>query len=196
MALNRSRPSLMAALFTAGCTVNAAAPTIAVAPNSPVRAVKLYCSQVTEDPLTCFSLPVCERKFRISSEYHDPDYVFKPEIGDHDGVDIPVPAGTPIFAIADGKVVQVVRVDAQSDKASIVTVRIDADWTYRLVHLSAVAVAEGELVYRGQFVGLSGGEVGKPGSGKYTTGPHLHLDLAFQQNFADPEPFLCRRAER
>ncbi len=196
MSLKRLPLPVMAFAAVCGCAVTAQTPTITVAPNSPVRSSKLYCSLVAEDPLTCFSSPVCERKFRISSEYHDPDYVFKPEIGDHNGVDIPAPVGTPVFAIADGKVVQVIRVDAQSDKASIVKVRVDGDWTYRLVHLSAIAVVEGEFVYRGQFIGLSGGEVGKPGSGVYTNGPHLHLDMTFQESFADPEPLLCRRSDR
>lgn len=51
------------------------------------------------------------------------------------------------------------------------------------LHLSKMKVNEGELVKRGQTIGLSG-QTG------YTLSPHLHLSLRINNNSIDPVKFM------
>jgi hypothetical protein len=99
--------------------------------------------------------------------------------GSHPGVDISVPVGTPIRSMANGIVVSV-KVDS-GGYGKYVTIRHpnvpDADHpgtrttvfsTY--AHLSSQLVAEGQVVRKGEQIGLSG-QTG------FATGPHLHFQL-------------------
>ncbi len=99
--------------------------------------------------------------------------------GSHIGVDIRVPQGTPIRAIANGVVTRVAN-DA-SGFGLLIVIRHphmpDPDNPqYETVlhssyaHLSAQFVKEGETVQKGQEIGLSG----KTG---FATGPHLHFQI-------------------
>lgn len=99
--------------------------------------------------------------------------------GSHVGVDIRVPVGTPIRSIANGIVVSV-----REDKGGfgkLIVVRHPhmpdpENPQYKTVlysnyaHLSAQYVAEGDIVTKGQEIGLSG----KTG---FATGPHLHFQI-------------------
>lgn len=103
--------------------------------------------------------------------------------GYHGGIDISVPVGTPIVAIADGTVVQV----AQAGR--LVGIKITLQhapedtglpvWTYsKYQHLDAFPkFAIGERVKMGQVIGLSGitgttgGHYGESGY------PHLHMNI-------------------
>jgi murein DD-endopeptidase MepM/ murein hydrolase activator NlpD len=98
----------------------------------------------------------------------------------HRGVDIDVPDGTPVHAMARGRVRfagtmrgygQVVWLD---HPGSVITV---------YAHLSALAVREGEEVGNGQVLGLSGH------SGN-VTGPHLHFEIWRHGREVDPVPLL------
>ena len=91
----------------------------------------------------------------------------------HNGIDVSLPQGTPVVALAPGVVR---RVTPLSDPVNGGSVRIRHEGGYQTayVHLSGVFVAEGQQVAGGQPIGLSGGEPGLPGSGR-STGPHLHL---------------------
>lgn len=143
--------------------------------------------------VTCMSDPLAQKasSFRISSHFLDPDHCFTP--GEHHAIDIPAEAGTPVVAPAAGKVVRVV---AGHGSAWQVDVLFGIFWTYTVVHLREIAVVEGEDVLLGQVLGWSGGEVGKPGSGPYTTGAHLHFSMQYDDAFVDPEKYLCRTYPR
>lgn len=99
--------------------------------------------------------------------------------GDHVGVDIRVPIGTPVRSIANG-VVEQVRDDPYGygkfivirhphmpdpDHAGTETVLHSI-----YAHLSDQSVAAGEIVAKGQRIGLSG-QTG------FATGPHLHFQV-------------------
>ena len=85
--------------------------------------------------------------------------------GKHTGVDFAVPVGTPVLAVADGKVV-----NANWGKAYGNQVIITAPKGYVIyAHLNAVRVKPGATVKAGQLIGESGN------SGN-STGPHLHLE--------------------
>ena len=140
--------------------------------------------------VVCLDWPLGPDHRGISAGFHDPSYVFKAKIGDHDAIDLPTGVGTPILAPTFGKVVAVGPV-VDKEHAAGVMVRIDAHWTYFVAHLSRVDVAKGESVRRGQTLGLSGGAVGAPGAGPWTTGPHLHFNLQDDGKSVDPVPYMC-----
>ena len=87
----------------------------------------------------------------------------------HRGFDISAAKGTPILAIDDGEVTRAVRID-RSDAGLWVSVRHSSGVTSRYLHLSRVLVNVGQMVRRGETVGLCGAT----GNAR---GPHLHLDL-------------------
>ena len=138
----------------------------------------------------CLSWPMGDGHRHVSMGFHDPKYVFKKQIGDHDAIDLPADVGTEVRASASGRVVFVNPV-VDKDHASSVRIRFETDWTYDVMHLRRIDVHVGEYVRRGDVIGLSGGKKGAIGSGPYTTGPHLHFNVRHGQEFVDPEPYLC-----
>ena len=91
----------------------------------------------------------------------------------HAGVDWTLPEGTPIVAIADGRVAEIGE-DLQDTRGIFVALEHDSlgPRIYSsYVHLSGFNVARGQGVKRGQVVGF----VGKTGRG--ATYVHLHLNV-------------------
>lgn len=95
----------------------------------------------------------------------------------HYGVDIAAPAGTPVRAMADG-VVALVHEDMFYTGR---TVMIDHGHGLGsiYVHMSAIAVADGERVERGAVIG----RIGQSGR---ATGPHLHWGVTLFSTYLDP----------
>lgn len=99
--------------------------------------------------------------------------------GSHPGVDIRVPVGTPIRSIAAGIVTQV-REDAGGYGQYIVirhphvpdpeNPKKETVLHSVYAHLSSQLVSEGDLVTKGQQIGLSG-------QSGFVTGPHLHFQV-------------------
>lgn len=90
----------------------------------------------------------------------------------HEGTDIAVPVGTPLYASADGVVVRSVgdQLNSKSGWGNYVKIK-HANENYTLLgHLNSVSVKEGDEVKQGQLVGYSGN------SGN-STGPHLHFEF-------------------
>jgi murein DD-endopeptidase MepM/ murein hydrolase activator NlpD len=123
----------------------------------------------------------------INSAFRDPDHPFTP--GKHSGTDIDAPVGIPVLAPAAG-VVDGIRAVGPCEDASV-RVQFGEDWVYAVHHLSRVDVKDGQVVVRGQRLGLSGGEVGALGSGKWTTGPHLHLSMVHERSYVNAINYLC-----
>lgn len=143
------------------------------------------------DEVLCLDWPLGPDHRYVSTAFHDPAYGYKKEIGEHWAIDLPAEVGTPVLASAAGKVVVVEPVKAGA--ASFVIVRFDRQWTYGVMHLSRIDVVRGQPIARGDQLGLSGGAVDAPGSGPYTSGPHLHFSLAYPApaEYVDPAPYLC-----
>jgi len=57
-------------------------------------------------------------------------------------------------------------------------------------HVSAVYVKTDEYVVQGQAIGRTGGTPGTPGSGPWTTGPHLHFEVRSNGLPVNPESYL------
>jgi murein DD-endopeptidase MepM/ murein hydrolase activator NlpD len=95
----------------------------------------------------------------------------------HGGQDYTAPAGTPVKAVAAGKV----RL-AQDFYYSGLTLLVDhgAGLVSQYLHLEKMLVAEGEQVAAGQVIG-------RVGSTGRATGPHLHLGVRLFEQRVDPE---------
>jgi hypothetical protein len=57
-------------------------------------------------------------------------------------------------------------------------------------HVSEFRVAEGEKVFAGQIVALSGATPGTKGAGLMTTGAHLHFEVLKGGKYVDPLDYL------
>ena len=100
----------------------------------------------------------------------------------HNGVDYAAPVGTPVRSVADG---QVEFAGTQNGYGKVIEVRHGKDRTTLYAHLSSIAVAKGQRIEQGQFLGA----VGMTGM---TTGPHLHFE--FRVNGVHQDPLLVARA--
>lgn len=102
----------------------------------------------------------------ITSEYHEQRSGYK-----HNGIDISVPSGTPIKAIANGTVVVVGPADGYGrwvgiDHGIVNGTRVSSEYG----HLSRECVARGTKVKQGDIIAYSGN------TGR-SSGPHLHLTI-------------------
>lgn len=102
----------------------------------------------------------------------------------HYGIDVAIPAGTPVKAPADGRI-SLVAPDLYFTGG---TVMIDHGHGVQSVyaHLSKIEVKVGDLVKQGQVFALSGQ------SGR-ATGPNLHWGVSWFDNHVDPRTLMQRR---
>ncbi len=89
----------------------------------------------------------------------------------HPGIDLKVALGTPVGAVAGGRVVTV-KTDSMLGIHVIIEHRHPADGTFYSIygHLGTATVTEGQDVAPGALIGL----IGMTGN---TSGPHLHLQI-------------------
>ena len=92
--------------------------------------------------------------------FHDPYYF------DHTGVDFPVNIGTPVHATMGGKVVWA----GENGPWGNLVVIENGDYQIWFAHLDSFLVSSGQIVERGEVVGLSG-DTGN------SSGPHLHYAI-------------------
>ena len=107
----------------------------------------------------------------------------------HTGIDLAVPLGTPVFAAADGVVV-LARPMTDASGALVgygnyVVIQHTAGLKTLYGHLLAIGVKEGDVVRRGQLVGL----VGSTGN---STGPHTHFEVRIDNSPIDPMQLLAQ----
>lgn len=99
----------------------------------------------------------------------------------HTGMDFACPPGNPIYATGDGVVVL-----AKYDHSGYGRhVDIDHGFGYvtRYAHMSRLDVEVGQVVRRGDCIGLSGR------SGRIT-GPHLHYEVIYRNNYMNPAWYM------
>ena len=99
----------------------------------------------------------------------------------HTGMDFACPPGNPIYATGDGVVVKV----AHEGKGYGNHVMVDHGFGYRTryAHMSTIIVKEGQAVSRGDCLGYSGR------SGR-CTGPHLHYEVLYRQDYVNPALYM------
>lgn len=98
----------------------------------------------------------------------------------HTGLDLMAACGTPIRAAADGQVVYAA-ISASWGRRVILRHSTSLETGY--AHMSRFLVRQGDVVKRGQILGL----VGTTG---WSTGCHLHFDVIVRGNYVDPAPYL------
>jgi murein DD-endopeptidase MepM/ murein hydrolase activator NlpD len=111
---------------------------------------------------------------------------FTGEAGFHQGIDISLDKGQPVYATADGVV------EAASytgDYGNLIILRHDFGLTTRYGHLSGYAVKLGQEVTRGQVIGY----VGATGR---ATGAHLHYEILANGKLLNPLQLLTRSTNR
>jgi murein DD-endopeptidase MepM/ murein hydrolase activator NlpD len=103
----------------------------------------------------------------------------------HQGVDYAAPTGTPVSAVADGKVVTA---RWSGGFGRLVTIEHDSTYTTMYGHLSSFApgIKEGVMVRQGDLIG-------KVGASGAATGPHLDFRLRKNGVFVNPIPELARQ---
>ena len=101
----------------------------------------------------------------------------------HPGQDIAAPHGTPVFAPADGRVVEA---GWKNGYGQTVVIDHGNGLTTRYGHLSKIEVASGQELKRGEQLGL----VGSTGR---STGPHLHYEVRLGELPVSPSHYLPER---
>jgi murein DD-endopeptidase MepM/ murein hydrolase activator NlpD len=94
----------------------------------------------------------------------------------HQGLDFRVPTGTPVAAMNDGTVLLARPLYYEGN---FVVIDHGQGLLTLYLHLSQFKVKEGDVVKRGDVIGLSGG------TGR-ATGPHLHVAVRWQGTYLDP----------
>ncbi len=100
----------------------------------------------------------------------------------HQGIDVAMPKGTPISAVAAGKVIYSGRA---SGYGNMVVLDHGNGMVTRYAHNQVNLVSVGDTIEAGQEIAL----VGSTGR---STGPHLHFEVLRQGTAIDPSPFLSK----
>ena len=93
--------------------------------------------------------------------------------GTHNGIDFGMKIGTPVKAVADGKVAGAGDTDITCKGASFgrwILIKFTNGLAATYGHLSVISVVEGQTVKAGDIIGYSGNT-------GYSTGPHLHISV-------------------
>jgi len=94
----------------------------------------------------------------------------------HQGVDIPVPIGTKVYAPANGTIVAAY--DTSSTNRCGKLIEIDTGkYLLKFCHLSDWKIRKGDVVKKGQVIGLTG-------DSGVATGPHLHYAISSKSGIA------------
>jgi hypothetical protein len=117
---------------------------------------------------------------RISGVFGSQRYYRGEPAAFHSGVDVAAGAGAPVTAPADAVVV-LAGPPAFSLEGNLVILDHGLGLNSAFLHLSSVAVREGQRVRQGELVG----RVGATGR---TTGPHLHWSVRWGEARVDPAP--------
>jgi murein DD-endopeptidase MepM/ murein hydrolase activator NlpD len=118
--------------------------------------------------------------YRLTSAYGEREHPILGGIRMHEGVDLAVPSGTPIYAPADGLVEMAQRYGSYGNFIKILH---GGEMETRYGHLSAYNVTAGQYVHKGDVIGY----VGATGR---ATGPHLHYEVRIDGHAVNPMPYL------
>ena len=116
------------------------------------------------------------RNYRLTSSYGMRSDPFTGEQSMHQGIDLAAPAGTEVFAAADGTVTAV---GFDPMYGNYIIISHSNNWTSLYGHLLTI-----ETLLRSEV--KSGNLIGRVGSTGYSTGPHLHFELRQDGRAFDP----------
>ncbi|MEO8745751.1 MAG: peptidoglycan DD-metalloendopeptidase family protein [Candidatus Dormiibacterota bacterium] len=122
---------------------------------------------------------------RVTQLFGPTDFTLEPPLGAyahfHTGVDIAAPFGTTVTAAAAGVIVAVGH--SQSGYGNYLVIGHGGGIMTLYGHLLETDVNVGDIVARGQRVGLEG-------STGWSTGPHVHFELRVNDAVVDPMSYL------
>jgi murein DD-endopeptidase MepM/ murein hydrolase activator NlpD len=104
----------------------------------------------------------------------------------HQGQDITVPLGTPIFAPADGVVKRAYYIGGFGNHVKL---GHSSGYTTTFAHLSKIFVRHGQKINRGDIIG----ETGNTGR---STAPHLHYEVHFRGTPKNPIDYFFTQASK
>ncbi len=150
------------------------------------QGIALRASQAMDGTLMpSFEWPV-EATLGVSAHFHDASY--KKRFGmEHEAIDIPVLQGSPIYAAAPGAVV---KVSDNGKGYNSIVISHEGHFSTLYGHVSSFLVKEGDVVFAGEPIALSGGTPGTNGAGRMTTGAHLHFEMLKDGQHVDPLLYL------
>ncbi len=99
----------------------------------------------------------------------------------HAGIDLAGPAGTPIYATADGVVAEAAY--NSGGYGNLIKINHGRGIETRYAHLSSMNVSPGQRITRGQVIG-------RMGSTGRSTGSHLHYEVRIDGRAVNPIPFM------
>lgn len=134
-----------------------------------------------------FINPLGTYKITVSSPFGPRINPVTKQAQNHNGVDLPAPTGTPVYAMADGTVDKVWTLDPTNGNA--IRINHGGGLGSAYLHLSRMDVGQGAVVRAGQ-------QIGAVGSTGRSTGPHLHLMVYRNGVAVDPWPLVTWSAVR
>ncbi|MCF7857916.1 MAG: M23 family metallopeptidase [Candidatus Cloacimonetes bacterium] len=117
---------------------------------------------------------------RISDSYGWRTHPITSNRNFHNGLDIGNKTGTPIYAVADGKISSI---GQQKYFGKYIAVKHKFGYQTNYAHLHKIYVKKGELVKRGQIIA----EMGDSGR---STGAHLHFEVLRYAKYRNPFQYL------
>jgi len=123
--------------------------------------------------------PLTKNSF-ISSPFGVRNSPFTGEHEQHEGMDIPAEAGSPILATGDG---QIIYTGYAPGYGNLIEIDHGQGYTTRYGHAKTVLVKIGDWVKQSQ-------QIATVGSTGRSTGPHLHFEVSFNKVPFDPKVLL------
>lgn len=132
--------------------------------------------------------PVSDQNFKVSSPFGETRMIKgydKPKV--HYGIDIACPVGTDIFAVADGKILQITDFGKNGfGKFMVLQTKFEKDTYYFFyAHLSQFMAKLGAVVEKGTIIA-------KSGNSGFSTGPHLHFQVCVNGLRSEDYSKICR----
>jgi murein DD-endopeptidase MepM/ murein hydrolase activator NlpD len=141
-------------------------------------------SHVASRPFATWRWPV---RGRLTSGYGRRRHPITQDQRFHTGIDLAAPSGTPVRAVAAGRVRRARWARWAGGYGHLVELDHGQGWTTRYAHLQRALVAPERRVAAGEIIAL----VGSTGS---STGPHLHFEIRRHGKAIDPLMRLAARS--
>ena len=125
-----------------------------------------------------FQFPL--RDFTVTSEFGPRINPVSGRQGQHRGIDLAAPAGTEVYAVRSGTVIDL---GYDSILGNYIMIQHDNNWVSVYGHLSSTNTSLNSEVRTGSFIG-------RVGSTGQSTGPHLHFELIQNGQHHDPARLL------
>ncbi|MDU4698260.1 MAG: M23 family metallopeptidase [Paenibacillus sp.] len=122
---------------------------------------------------------------RITSDFGEREDPFTGRLTKHAGMDIGGSVGDPVYAAANGKVVDT---GYTSARGNYITISHPSGLKTNYMHLSKILTKVGDSVKQGDTIA----ELGSTGR---STGPHLHIEVVKNGSTVDPVNYLRKPGE-